>query len=128
MDFAALKMLYNFSDFRKTSVLLWIGHTRLILCAAYQCMELQSAISQVRKVTQQDMYAFCLMTWRLAYPFSSVEYVTSFIKNCHCIEMIEMLTLFIRLEFFFSVCGRCFPSNWKKWAQCSPNRCPTIHS
>jgi hypothetical protein len=26
-------------DFRKTFMLLWIGHTRLILYAAYQCME-----------------------------------------------------------------------------------------
>lgn len=45
----------------------WIGHTRLILCAAYLCMELQNGIFLVKKLMQQGLCAFCLMTSNLEF-------------------------------------------------------------
>lgn len=61
--------------FRKIFMLLLTGRTRLIRCAAYQCMGLQSVISLVRKLMQLDLSAFCLVTWSREFLCSSIVYV-----------------------------------------------------
>lgn len=66
-------LCYSSSSFRKTSMQWWIGLTKLILCAAYQCMGSQSAIFQVRKLMQQDLCASCLMIWNQEFQCSSAE-------------------------------------------------------
>lgn len=62
--------------FRKTSLLWWIGQARLILCAAYQCMESQSVIFLVRRLMQQDLCASCLMIWNQEFQCSSAVWAT----------------------------------------------------
>lgn len=63
-------------NFRKIFMPLLIGHTRLILYAAYQCMGLQSGISLVRKLMQQDLCVSCLVTWSREFLCSSVGYAS----------------------------------------------------
>lgn len=109
-------LCYSSSSFRKTSMQWWIGLTKLILCAAYQCMGLQSAIFQVRKLMQQDLCASCLMIWNQEFQCSSAELG-------FCLSAFYILLLYSSVRFSckwlcVAVCWWSLPSNWEEWAKC----------
>ncbi|RZR97265.1 hypothetical protein BHM03_00026413 [Ensete ventricosum] len=51
-------------SFRRTSVLLWIGLTKLTLYAAFRCMGSRNAIFLVKKLILLDLCVYCLTNLR----------------------------------------------------------------
>lgn len=85
--------------FRKTSLLWLIGQARLILCAAYQCMESQSVIFLVRRLMQQGLCVSCLMTWNQEFQCSSAVWATVSLITIYILQFIrdEIFSVFPKL-------------------------------
>lgn len=109
-------LCYSSSSFRKTSMQWWIGLTKLILCAAYQCMGSQSAIFQVRKLMLRDLCASCLMIWNQEFQCSSAE--LGFCLSAFYILLPYSSVQFLCKRLCVAVCWWSLPSNWEEWAKC----------
>lgn len=86
---------------------LWIGHTRSIRYAAYQCMGLQSATSLAKKLMLRALCASCLVTWSPEYLCSLLVYVFIIkMDNCHmhCCDDFIVIYAWLIMQFVDEAC------------------------
>lgn len=100
-------------SFRKTSMRLSIGHTRLIPCVAFQCMGLQNDTCPVRKLMLQDLFADYFMTWSQEYQHSSAGLVPSvqdvllyyiYVEEIHSLSTLINVVLIFHFQFIDEAC------------------------